>query len=186
MKTLKGKSDGIVLCLFELIVGILLLINPVGFTSGIIKVAGIVLMILGLVEIVKYFKTSAEEAALGQTLVKGLVSVLAGAFCTFKTEWFILTFPVLTIIYGVMILLVGLGKIQLTVDMARRKSKNWFWAAINAAVSIVCAIVILNNPFTSTTVLWIFTGASLIAEGVLDIVTFFVGMKAPEGSAEKQ
>lgn len=180
METVKEKASGIVLCLFELIVGVLLLIDPVGFTSGIIKVAGIVLMILGLIEIVKYFRTSAEEAFLGQTLVKGLVSVLAGAFCTFKTEWFILTFPVLTIIYGVIILLVGLGKVQLTVDMVRRKNKNWVWAAVNAVVSIVCAIVILNNPFTSTTVLWVFTGAALIVEGVFDLITCFVSRKPKE------
>lgn len=178
MKNVKEKTDGIVLCLFELIVGVLLLINPVGFTSGIIKVTGIVLIVLGIIEIVKYFKTSAEEAALEQRLVKGLVFVLAGAFCTFRTQWFILTFPALTILYGVMILLSGLGKVQLTVDMVRRKNKNWFWAAINAGVSIVCAIVILNNPFTSAAVLWGFTGASLIVEGVFDIITFFSGKKS--------
>lgn len=175
MEAVKEKANGIVLCLFELIVGVLLLINPVGFTSGIIKVTGIVLMILGIIEIVKYFKTSAEEAFLGQTLVKGLVSVLAGAFCAFRTEWFILTFPALTIIYGIIILLVGLGKVQLTVDMVRRKNKNWLWAAVNAAISIVCAVIILNNPFTSTAVLWGFTGASLIVEGIFDIITFVVG-----------
>ncbi|MDO4321459.1 MAG: DUF308 domain-containing protein [Lachnospiraceae bacterium] len=172
------KVNGIVLCLFELVVGVLLLINPVGFTAGIIKVAGVVLMILGLIEIVKYFRMNAEEASLGQALVKGLVSVLAGAFCTFRTEWFILTFPVLTTIYGVILLLVGLGKIQLTVDMVRRKNKNWVWAAVNAVVSIVCAIIILSSPFTSTTVLWIFTGASLIVEGAFDIITFLVDRKS--------
>lgn len=182
MESIKEKASGIVLCLFELIVGMLLLINPVEFTAGIIKVTGIVLMIFGIIEIIKYFRMSAEEAFLGQTLVKGLVSVLAGAFCTFKTGWFIITFPVLTIIYGVVILLAGLGKIQLTIDMLRRKRKNWVWAAVNAFVSIVCAIVILNSPFTSTAVLWMFTGASLIAAGVLDIIACFVGQRSKEGT----
>ena len=182
MKGLKEKAIGFIPCLFELIVGVLLLVNPVGFTSGIIMAAGIALMIFGIIETVKYFRTSAEEAFLGQTLVKGLVSLLVGAFCTFKTEWFILTFPVLTIIYGVVILLAGLGKIQLTIDMLRRKRKNWVWAAVNAFVSIVCAIVILNSPFTSTAVLWMFTGASLIAAGVLDIIACFVGQRSKEGT----
>lgn len=177
METAKEKANGIVLCLFELIVGVLLLINPVGFTAGIITVTGIVLMVLGLIEIIKYFRMSVEEAALEQALVKGLISVLFGAFCAFRAGWFIITFPVLTIIYGVVILLAGLGKIQLTVDMLRRKSKHWIWAAINAAISIVCAIVILNNPFTSTAVLWMLTGVSLIVEGIFDVITFFVERK---------
>lgn len=177
---LKENTNGLVMILFEMIVGILLLINPVGFTSGIIMAAGIVLLVLGIVEIIKYFRTNVKEAALGQTLVKGIVAVLAGGFCAFKTEWFIVTFPVLTIIYGVGILLTGIGKIQMTVDMVRQKNKKWFWAAINAVVSIVCAIVILKSPFTSTTILWIFTGASLIAEGVLDIVTLIMGNEREE------
>ena len=180
----KEKVGGAALCLFEFIVGVLLLIDPVGFTAGILKAAGGVLMIFGLVEIVKYFRMSVEEAVLGQTLVKGLVCVLAGAFCTFKTGWFILTFPVLTMLYGVMILLAGLGKVQLTVDMLRRKHKGWVWAAASAAVSIVCAAVILSSPFASTTVLWMFTGAALIAEGVFDIITFFAGRRAKEGNGQ--
>ncbi len=182
MKTVKENLNGIVLCLFELIIGVLLLINPIGFTSGIIMFAGVVMMIFGLVEIVKYFKMNAKEASQGQLLVKGLIAVLAGAFCIFKTEWFVVTFPVITIIYGIVTLLIGIGKIQLAVDMLRQKYKKWFWVAINAVLSIVCAIVIMNSPFSSTAVLWIFTGVSLIIEGIFDIITLIAGGKSEEGS----
>ena len=145
-----------------------------------LKIAGIVLMILGLVEVVKYFRMSTDEDILRQALTIGLLSILAGGFCVFKTEWFITTFPVFTIIYGILILVTGISKIQLTVDIFRRKNKKWFWAAINAIVTIVCAVVILRSPFTSTAVLWMFTGVSLLVEGVLDIITLIMGKKAPE------
>lgn len=184
MKFLKEHTNDIVLCLFELIVGILLLINPAGFTTWIIMIAGIVLMILGLVEVVRYFRTSALEASLGQTLAKGLIFLLAGGFCAFKAEWFVLTFPVLAMIYGVVILLTGIGKVQLTVDMIRRKNKKWFLAAISAIVSVVCAVVILKNPFASATVLWIFTGITLIVECVLDIVTMIIGGRRSKANNE--
>ena len=175
MKSLKENLNGVALCLFELVVGVLLLISPVRFTAGIITVAGVVLMILGLMDVVRYFRTSPDEAVLGQLLSKGILSLLLGIFCVWKTEWFIATFPVLTILYGILILVAGISKIQLTVDMLRRKNGKWFWAAISAAVSIVCAIVILQSPFTSTAVLWMFTGISLIVEAVLDIVALIVG-----------
>lgn len=178
MKALKEKANGIIFGIFELIVGLLLLINPAGFTSAIIMVAGAVLMVLGAFEIIKYFRTSAVEAACGQMLVKGLVAVLAGGFCAFRTEWFIVTFPVLTMVYGVVILITGMGKIQLTVDMIRLKSRKWFWAGLNAAISIICAIVILKAPFASTAVLWMFTGATLMVEGVFDLITIFTDRKA--------
>lgn len=172
MRVLRERAGGIIICIFELVVGVLLFVNPVGFTSGIIMVAGAVLMVLGLVEIVKYFRTNAQEASCGQMLVKGLLSVLVGAFCAFRAEWFITTFPVLTVLYGVAILVTGIGKIQLTVDMLRLKRKKWGWAAVNAGISLICAFVILRMPFASTNVLWIFTGAVLAVEGVMDLVTF--------------
>lgn len=184
MKTLKESASGIILCLFELIVGILLLINPVEFTSMIITISGIVLIIIGIVLVIKYFRTNAEKAALSQTLVKGLLALLAGCFCVLKTEWFIATFPILTILYGISVLVIGIGKIQLTVDMLRLKRKKWFWAAINAVVSIICAIVILSTPFTSTAVLWVFTGVSILVEGILDIVTLVMSKVAKDKTAE--
>ena len=38
---LGGRTGGLVACVIEIAVGILLLINPVGFTTGIIVAAGI-------------------------------------------------------------------------------------------------------------------------------------------------
>lgn len=177
MKNFKINLSGILLCFFEIVVGILLLINPVSFTTGIIITTGIILMVIGFISIIKYFKVDIKEAIIGQYLMKGLVLILAGAFCTLKSYWFIATFPVLTIIYGVVVLIIGLSKIQMTVDMIRGKSKKWFLAIISAVLSIVCGVVILNNPFTSTTVLWMFTGISLIVEAVIDLVTLIVSGK---------
>lgn len=177
MKAIKNNMSGIILCLFEIIVGILLLVNPIGFTIGIITSAGIVLVVLGIGTVIKYFRTEAKEAASGQYLVKGLTALLAGAFCIFQSQWFIVTFPALTIIYGVVVFLTGLGKVQLTADMLRRKSKKWFLAIISAVISIACAAVILNNPFTSTAVLWMFTGITLIVESVIDLVTLIISGK---------
>lgn len=183
MKSLKQNANGIFLCLFEILVGILLLINPISFTSGIIVAVGIVLLVVGLANVIKYFRADSREAAGGQLLVKGLVSLLAGCFCAFKSQWFIVTFPVLTIIYGIVTLVTGLGKVQLTVDLIRRKNKKWFLAAISAVVSIVCAVVIIRSPFTSTAVLWMFTGISLIVEAMLDVITLIVTGKNKETAA---
>ena len=166
--------------LVELIVGILLLINPVGFTSGIIVACGIVLMVCGLVSAIKYFRAEPEDAAVKQLLAKGLAELLVGAFCAFHSHWFVVTFPVLTLIYGVVILFTGLTKVQWTVDMLRLKRKRWFLAMISAAVSVICGIVIITSPFSTTAVLWMFTGISLVVEAVFDIMTAILGNKQEE------
>lgn len=178
MKSIKENLNGILVCVFELVVGILVLVSPISFTSGIIMAFGVVLLIMGLLRVIKYFRTDPVEAARSQFLMKGLVALLAGGACAFRSEWFVATFPVLTLLYGMAILLSGLGKVQWTVDILRLKKKNWHLAAISAVLSIGCGIVIIASPFSSTAVLWMFTGISLIVEAVLDIVALCFGSKA--------
>lgn len=178
MNFIKRNANVIILFLIELAAGILLLIDPIRFTSGIIIAAGIVFLAAGILCTVRYFRTEAIEAAKRQLLTKGLVGLLFGWFCTFHSAWFVVTFPILTILYGIFVLLAGLGKIQLTIDLIRGRNKRWFIAGISAAISVVCAVVILNNPFAATEVLWMFTGITLIIEAVFDLITLVVSSKA--------
>ncbi len=177
MKTLKQNGNAIIMCIIEVVVGILLLVNPVGFTTGIIIAAGIALMVDGLLNVIRYFRSSPMEAAAGQLLMRGLIALLAGAFCALNSEWFIITFPMIAILYGVAVLIGGLGKVQITMDMLRAKNSKWWWGAISAAVSIICAFVMINNPFSSTVALWWFTGISLIVEAIFDMITLIMGRK---------
>ena len=62
----------------------------------------------------------------------------------------------------------------MTADLIRLKKDKWYIAAISAGVSIICAAVVLGNPFTSTAALWMFTGITLIVEAVIDLVTLIV------------
>ena len=172
---LKRNLGSVAMSLAEIIIGILLLVNPVGFTSGIIVAFGIVLMIMGIGTTIKYFRTEPEEAAVGQVLVKGLLELLGGVFCAFNSPWFIATFPVLTLVYGVVILVTGITKLQWSVDIIRMKRSKWLWMAISAAISIVCGITVITNPFSTTAVLWMFIGISLIVEAVFDMIGSIFG-----------
>lgn len=167
-----GTTAGrIVVCLLELAVGILLLVDPMGFTSGIIIAVGIALLLNGVVCIVRYFQTPPEQAATQTMLAQGLLSVTVGLFCVTKSEWFLVTFQMLTILYAVAVLVTGFYKVQTAVDLLRRNVKDWQWTAISAVLSLVLALVILWNPFTSSVVLWQFIAVYLIAEAVFDMVT---------------
>ncbi len=174
MKAFKQNAGNIVVCLFEILIGILLLINPAAFTSGIIIAFGVVLILAGLVNIVRYFRMDALSAAKSQDLLKGLLLLLAGFFCAIKFRWFVATFPVLTILYGLILLVAGLGKVQRTVDLLRWKRKRWFLSAISAAISIIIAVIILSSPFASTKVLWKFTGICMIVDALFDIVALLM------------
>jgi len=172
-----NKWSGVGISLLELLVGILLLVDPVAFTGGIIVALGAVLMVAGVVNVIRYFRTEPVEAAISKSLAKGLMELLGGAFCAFRSQWFLATFPVLTLIYGVVILVAGLNKLQWMMDSIRVKRRGWLLVALSAVISLVCGVMIIMNPFGSTSVIWIVIAVSLIVEALIDIVTTFISAK---------
>lgn len=177
MNKINRNTGNLLTCIFEVLVGILLLINPIGFTSGIIIVFGIILAVTGIISLFRYFRENPETAAQESGLAKGLIYIVFGLFCAFKSEWFIITFPLLTVLYGILALVSGVSKVQWAVDMLRAKQKYWFIEIISATLTIICAILILINPFTSTAVLWTFIGVTMIIEAVVDVLAYIFGRK---------
>ncbi len=177
MSKVSRNAGNLIMCLAEIVIGVLLLIDPVGFTNTIIILLGVLLAIVGVKNIITYFRTDPETAVWQNSLASGLLLTGGGLFCIFKSEWFFAAFPLLTVFYGVLILLSGISKIQWAVDLLRSKQKYWFVALLGAILSIVFAVIILRNPFTSTAALWMFIGISLIVEAVADVLSFIFGRK---------
>ena len=121
----------------------MLLINPIGFTSGIMIMLGIMLLVSGIISVIGYFRTDAAIAVHEQGLSKGLISSALGLLCILQSQWFIVAFPILTFLYGAAILALGLFKIQFTSDMIRVKRKKWGLAALSAALNILLAATYL-------------------------------------------
>ena len=171
------RINALVLCLGELIIGILLLVKPVGFTSGIIIAIGVALMMRGVMDVVAYFKASPTEAAKRRGLAQGVICLLLGFVCSFMTSWLLAAFPFMGMVYGIMLVLLGIEKVQTAIDQKRLGVGKWYMPAISAAISVVCGAVIMLNPFTTTVYMWMFTGISLIVEAIADIVSFAMNQK---------
>lgn len=182
MGFLKRNGSAIAAGLVELLTGILLFVDPVGFTAGILMAVGVILLVCGAVCLIHYFNTEPVQAALEQNFSKGLVMILLGGFLALRTQQAIALFPLLTHLYGVAILIIGVVKLQQGVDLLRLKARFWFLAGVNAALAILFAAVILSDPFASTIVLWRVAAISLIVEAVLDVVVLIMTRKT--GTAE--
>ena len=116
---LRRHMRELVIIVFLLAVGILLLVNPAAFASWLVKVAGLFLMVLGALRIIRYFRTEAEAAAKGQDFFIGIIAILGGLFCVIKTSWFLSVFPTLAVIYGLLQLVLGFSKVQSEVRDSR-------------------------------------------------------------------
>ncbi len=166
-----GKTGSILTCIIEIVVGVLLLINPVGFTSGIIIGAGVLMVLGGILSVVRYFMLKPELAAQKQLLFKGLTAILAGVVCITKYDWFLGAFPLLTVIYAGAMLVLAAAKLQKMADLRRMNIPRWYLPGISAVLAAVLAVIILINPFGAVAAVWTFVAISLIAEAIVEIIT---------------
>lgn len=186
MSRLNFAMGKLILLLFEAAVGVVLLINPIGFATVFVTVVGVLLAAVGLVFILQYFRSDPLEAQKSQGLMKGCCALLVGLFCALNTQWFIDAFPLLTVIHGIVILFTGIIRAQWAVDMLRLKLKRWYIAAGGAAVSIVLAVIIFVNPFGVTKAIWTFIGITFLVDALADLaVLIFSGKREKESTKQE-
>ena len=185
MKFLKENSVNLLIGLGELILGILLLVGPESFAVGITIAFGVVCLIFGIVQIFFYWKKPIEQAISQLYLMKGLISVSIGLFCIIFSDRFGQSFQILLLIYGVILLICGFYKVQWSFDLLRQKQTRWFLGMIIAATTILFALLIIANRFSTMKSSWIFSGIFLIIQAVMDLIALlfariFVNAKLPK------
>lgn len=95
-----------------MIVGILLLYDSNHFVRGVIVIGGIIFVIIGIVDIIQYFITPIDMAMKEKNIMKGFIFIILGIFCIKYSSWLIETVSTISYVYGIIILILGLNKIQ--------------------------------------------------------------------------
>ena len=162
-KFLTSKIGNILLCIAEIIVGVLLLVNPDAVTSAFIIGAGAVMILTGIVFCTLYFVGEAEKMVIKQLLFKGLLLIILGVLCVTQYGVLLAALPFVTAY-----------KVQCTVDILRLSGIRWYFPAISAALAVVLALFILLNPNTAMNIVWGFMGVSIILEAGPEIATIIL------------
>lgn len=178
MKTrLQRNIHKIILCLAQIVIAVLLLINPDAFTAGIIVAISIFGVAQGIVHIIRYLRMAPIEAARQQLLSKGLGLIIVGLFAMFRSSWFIGIFPLLAVLYGVVILAVAVMRVQWSVDMMRIGNPAWKFMGAGALISLAMGVVIVLHPFATVSVLWSFVAVTLLISAVMDMVNILLDLR---------
>lgn len=172
MKNSKFDWFGLFLALGEILVAVLLLINPGSFTTGIIIAAGALLCFLGIKELIAFFREDPKVAAGTDGFLMGAICLFGGIFCVFAAQWMAATQA--SMIYGAVVLLAGLWKLQKAVNMLRLQFEKWYITGGSAALALLAALLILLNVFDLKG-LGIFTAVVLMIDAALDLVAAFLG-----------
>lgn len=168
------KKSFVLSSVVSILLGIVLLLYP-GITSKLIcYFVGAMILIHGVTDVVRYYKSKEAEFFFRYDLIIGLILCGAGIFMLLQAEVVVMIIP---LVLGIFIMVDGCVNIKRAFEMKNFGFRRW-WAALVAAVLMaVLGAVMLWNPFEAAEVTIAFIGIVLLYEGISDLViAFFMGM----------
>lgn len=150
------------------VLGILLIIWPGQSQNVIFTILGCGLCIWGLIKIIIYFKEDVQTGMLSQSFSTGASLVVVGVVIIIFSEKI---GGMMAIIFACILLFGAIYKIQMSFDLKKLKSENWFFPLFGALISMVLSILVFSNLFNTANVLIIFIGISLIIEAILNMMS---------------
>lgn len=169
-----AKIGYIVLSVLLILAGIVLIVHPAFSISVIGIVTGIFMIVFGIFKLVGYFSKDLFRLAFQYDLAFGILLIALGAIVLLKPES-VMNF--ICIAMGISVLADGLFKIQIAADSRRFGIRGW-WLILTAAIAAgLVGLVLVFRPSGSTQVLTVIFGISMLADGVLNLVTVLTAVK---------
>ena len=168
----------------ELLVGILLFITPMSLAKSIIVSSGFVLIVWGTIKIRNYCSTVLKVGKQINGLSAGILLILIGVFLIIRSGKVQSALDSVPTLFGVLLLLASILKIELTVGMIRLKFGNILWMTISCVFTGVGAILMLSNIYALTNINWELSGITYIVASILDIIPMVVKSKNKEKRKE--
>jgi len=153
--------DGI----FSLIIGFLLLTNPLATTLVIVQFIGIFWLVTGVMSIIGIFM---DRSMWGWKLVSGVVGILAGFAVMQHPLWSTFMLP------AILVTFMGISGLVIGVVGLIGAFRGGGWAAgILAVVNLFFGLLLLGSPFIAAMALpWVY-GVLAVAGGIFAIITAF-------------
>lgn len=152
------------------LLGLLLVIFPTESTELICSATGIAMCIWGVFKIFDYIRLKKNEIFGSFALVQGCALLAFGVYFII-TPKFLASF--ITAALSIVLFIGAVLKLQYALEFAHLNSRGWTVQAVGAIIMIAASVVAFANPFGAANLLMIFLGASLIVDGVWDLITMF-------------
>lgn len=156
------------------LLGLVLIAVPEFSARVLCRLCGGCLTLFGIVKLFGYCAQDLYRLAFQYDLAFGILLLILGYLLLFHTV------PVLGLVcalVGLLVLLDALLKIQIAIDAHRFGLGRW-WLILAAAVpSGILGFVLLFRPSENIRVLTVLLGASLVAEGALNLITVLTAVR---------
>ena len=165
------KKSFCLLSVAYIVLGLVLVIWPDISVHTFCFVFGIGMIIFGGAHLILYFTKDRFLSVMQPDLVIGVVCVSTGCYILMKMEYMLEIIP---FAMGIVALLGGIVKIQSALDLKRLSAVRWYIMLVWAVVLLIMGAVLVMNPFDEQQkVVVILTGASLLTDGIGNLVSIF-------------
>lgn len=146
--------------------GVVLMIWPDTSARVVCMLVGIVLLVMGIMQLVRFFGAPAGTLIRQINLLMAIILAAVGVWILFRPDFLIGLIP---IIMGILLILHGLYDLQQAVFLIRAKySYRWLALALSL-VTVALGAVLIWNPFEAMNVMIMFMGGFLIYDGLSDL-----------------
>ena len=179
-----AKYGYLVLSALFCVLGILLLGRPMFSVLLLCRIAGVLLVLFGIVKIIGYLSQDLYRLAFQFDLALGLLLMALGAILLFRTE---VVAHRICIIAGICVLADAFLKIQTAIDAKLFGIRRWWLILGGAIVAGVTGFLLVFRPYESTRAVMTLAGISLLAVGILNLITIFTALyiPRPDGGIKK-
>ena len=169
-----AKLGSIIVSVLMCALGIFLIARPEAFINIFGTFAGAAMIVFGVIKIVGYLSKDLYRLAFQYDLAFGLLMIVVGIFLLFEPSNLMDT---ICIAVGIAELLDALLKIQISIDARTFGIKQWWAILALALLAAAAGILLIFRPSASARVMVIFMSVSLIADGILNLITMLLTVK---------
>lgn len=178
MKTLKANFRTILLIVFEAAVGILLFVKPEAFTTTIIVTFGIVMLILGVINLVRFLRDRKDGISNAPAIITAVISLILGVFGTFFSGFIIGLIAAVAVIYGIILIVSGVYKLQSYFEVKKAGFPVSKVCVVSGVIAVILGIVVVVYPKDAVFSVWMLTGIMMFTEAVIDVIALLLAARS--------
>ena len=153
-----------------ILLGLCFVLFPSASAQTLGMLFGAMLVILGTLKIVFFFRGEYFGFPLPGELTFGVLDVILGGILLSRPS---VAASILPFIMGFVLVADSVVKLQMSLDAKRSGVGAWWAVFAMAIIGAIFGVLLVLNPFEGAGVLMILYGASLIVDGIENLIAYF-------------
>lgn len=150
------------------VLGMLLIFESEATIVTISYVIGGILVSIGVLALLKFYKEVKENDDIGMDLVYGIVSIVLGIIVISNPK---AVASIIPIVMGLIIILNSGTKLQYSIELKKNNNNLWKSTMVLSLISTLCGVLLIFNPFKGAAFLTKLIGFLILLYALLDIVS---------------